>query len=108
MQNSSMESCWGTTSSSWDAGELSQVDSKWLFGSSSPNAGDEQSSCSKSTGVFAPFGYGDESESDDENATEDEDSADHTLIGRVMDTVNTARDIAHVIWNFPAFSILNP
>lgn len=32
---------------------------------------------------------------------EDEEEAimNHTLFGRVVDTVNTARDIAHVIWN---------
>jgi hypothetical protein len=101
-----MESCWGTTGSSWDTGEpASQVDSNWFRSSSSPKDGDEQSS---SRDVFVPFGYGDESESDDGSATEDEVPAEHGLFGRVIDTVNTARDIAHVIWNFPAFSILNP
>lgn len=39
------------------------------------------------SGMFMPF--------DDE----DENTAPPGLIGRVVDTVNTARDIAHVIWN---------
>ena len=30
---------------------------------------------------------------------EDEDATEASLFGRVIDTVNTARDIAHVIWN---------
>lgn len=39
------------------------------------------------SGMFMPF--------DDEN----DDAAPPGIIGRVVDTVNTARDIAHVIWN---------
>lgn len=30
---------------------------------------------------------------------EDGESPNHTLLGKVIDTVNTARDIVHVIWN---------
>ncbi|KAF3386597.1 hypothetical protein F1880_001425 [Penicillium rolfsii] len=40
-----------------------------------------------SSGMFMPYG---ESE---------REPASHGLLGRVVDTVNTARDIAHVIWN---------
>ncbi|KAJ5112948.1 hypothetical protein N7456_001482 [Penicillium angulare] len=40
-----------------------------------------------SSGMFVPDG---ENEGEPSN---------HTLLGRVVDTVNTARDIAHVIWN---------
>lgn len=39
------------------------------------------------SGMFMPF------------EDEDEDPAAPGLIGKVVDTVNTARDIAHVIWN---------
>jgi hypothetical protein len=38
-----------------------------------------------SSGMFMPY--------------EDGESPNHTLFGKVVDTVNTARDIAHVIWN---------
>lgn len=38
-----------------------------------------------SSGMFMPY--------------EDGESSNHTLFGKVVDTVNTARDIAHVIWN---------
>lgn len=41
------------------------------------------------SGMFMPY---DEDE-------DDEAAMNHTLFGRVVDTVNTARDIAHVIWN---------
>ena len=44
-----------------------------------------------SSGMFMPF--------DDEEAGNDEDNIPFGLFGRVVDTVNTARDIAHVIWN---------
>jgi hypothetical protein len=40
------------------------------------------------SGMFMPY--------DDD---EDEAALEKTLFGRVVDTVNTARDIAHVIWN---------
>jgi hypothetical protein len=40
------------------------------------------------SGMFMPF-----------NEDEDEDPQPPGIIGRVVDTVNTARDIAHVIWN---------
>ena len=40
------------------------------------------------SGMFMPY---------DED--EEEDAMNNTLFGRVVDTVNTARDIAHVIWN---------
>ncbi|KAJ5160655.1 uncharacterized protein N7482_007659 [Penicillium canariense] len=39
------------------------------------------------SGMFMPYGDG------------DGEVASHGLLGRVVDTVNTARDIAHVIWN---------
>jgi hypothetical protein len=39
--------------------------------------------------MFMPF----------EDVDEDEDPQAPGIIGRVVDTVNTARDIAHVIWN---------
>lgn len=42
------------------------------------------------SGMFMPF---DESNDDEENL------AGAGVFGRVLDTVNTARDIAHVIWN---------
>lgn len=38
-----------------------------------------------SSGMFMPY--------------EDGESTNNTIFGRVIDTVNTARDIAHVIWN---------
>lgn len=41
------------------------------------------------SGMFMPF----------EDVDEDEDPQAPGIIGRVVDTVNTARDIAHVIWN---------
>ena len=44
-----------------------------------------------SSGMFMPF--------DDEETGIDEDDIPFGLFGRVVDTVNTARDIAHVIWN---------
>lgn len=43
-----------------------------------------------SSGMFMPYGEGEESEGE---------SIGNGLFGRVVDTVNTARDIAHVIWN---------
>ena len=45
-----------------------------------------------SSGMFMPF-------DDDDEAGNDEDELPFGLLGRVVDTVNTARDIAHVIWN---------
>ena len=43
-----------------------------------------------SSGMFMPYGEGGESEGE---------PIGNGLFGRVVDTVNTARDIAHVIWN---------
>ncbi|KAJ5563836.1 hypothetical protein N7513_000078 [Penicillium frequentans] len=43
------------------------------------------------SGMFIPYG-------DPEGEREGE-PVNHTILGRVVDTVNTARDIAHVIWN---------
>ncbi|KAJ5937000.1 hypothetical protein N7466_003450 [Penicillium verhagenii] len=43
------------------------------------------------SGMFVPYG-----EPDGESEGE---TTQHTILGRVVDTVNTARDIAHVIWN---------
>lgn len=39
------------------------------------------------SGMFMPYGEG------------EGEASNHTILGRVVDTVNTARDIAHVIWN---------
>ncbi|KAJ5248647.1 hypothetical protein N7468_000098 [Penicillium chermesinum] len=39
------------------------------------------------SGMFMPYGEG------------EGEASSHTILGRVVDTVNTARDIAHVIWN---------
>ena len=45
-----------------------------------------------SSGMFMPY--------EDEDEDEDEDGTGKAgLLGRVVDTVNTAKDIAHVIWN---------
>ncbi|KAJ5622797.1 hypothetical protein N7490_011402 [Penicillium lividum] len=41
------------------------------------------------SGMFVPY----------EAGGEPEGPVNHTILGRVVDTVNTARDIAHVIWN---------
>ncbi|KAM5446226.1 protein phosphatase regulator [Microsporum audouinii] len=61
----------------------------------------EQGKYHSSAGVFMPFGYGDSS-SDGEYEWSDEveeGNSSRGVIDRVIDTVNTARDIAHVIWN---------
>jgi hypothetical protein len=42
------------------------------------------------SGMLMPYGGGEDG---------DEDVAFTGIVGRVLDTVNTARDIAHVIWN---------
>lgn len=55
----------------------------------------DQSSYQTSSGVFVPFGYEDEEEAGEDDA----DRMDYGIFGKVIDTVNTARDIAHVIWN---------
>ncbi|KAJ6150756.1 hypothetical protein N7470_007350 [Penicillium chermesinum] len=39
------------------------------------------------SGMFMPYGEG------------EGEASSHTILGRVVDTVNTARDIAHLIWN---------
>ncbi|WEW58554.1 protein phosphatase regulator [Emydomyces testavorans] len=57
---------------------------------------DDESQYLSSSGVFMPFVHGDEEV--DENF-EDGSSANPDLIGKVVNIVNTFRDIAHVLWN---------
>lgn len=55
--------------------------------SSSLSANEPMGMCRTESGMFMPFEEGESS------------AGGEGLIGRVIDTVNTARDIAHVIWN---------
>ena len=78
-------------------GSLGQRDGSYEFETSSSAANtldDEGSSLRRtSSGMFMPF------EKDEDEVDNDEDEITFGLLGRVVDTVNTARDIAHVIWN---------
>ncbi|KAK2865077.1 hypothetical protein FQN49_003937 [Arthroderma sp. PD_2] len=60
----------------------------------------EQGKYFSSSGVFMPFGYGDNSSGGEYDwPDETGEDAGRGVFNRVIDTVNTARDIAHVIWN---------
>ncbi|KAK2811986.1 hypothetical protein FQN50_001694 [Emmonsiellopsis sp. PD_5] len=48
---------------------------------------------------FLSFDYDDIHSDEHDRYEDDEENANFGLLGKVVDTVNTARDIAHVIWN---------
>lgn len=65
---------------------------------------DDRLECLSTPGssVFTPFGYPFDDATEDESEQDDElqldDPATPGVLGQVVDTVNTVRDIAHVIW----------
>lgn len=53
------------------------------------------------SGVFTPFGYGerDRAESDGSGSSSDSPTTNRGMFDKLVDTANTAKDIAYVIWN---------
>lgn len=51
------------------------------------------------SGVFTPFGYGDRAESDESGNPNGSPTANRGILDKLVDTANTAKDIAYVIWN---------
>ncbi|KAJ5307154.1 hypothetical protein N7476_007810 [Penicillium atrosanguineum] len=68
-------------------GQYTNKDRGWFMPEDADELGDRPMQLSAS-GMFVPYGEGEGGE-----------AANNGLLGRVVDTVNTARDIAHVIWN---------
>jgi hypothetical protein len=71
-------------------------DGPW-FSSPSGEILEDRGAYLSSSGMFIPFHYGDDDNDNDDS--DNDDSMKSGLFGKVVDTVNTARDIAHVIWN---------
>ncbi|KAK2735751.1 hypothetical protein FQN57_001131 [Myotisia sp. PD_48] len=71
--------------------------SEW-FPNSNDGHDDQKESDLSSSAVFLPFGY-DEADEDTSQWRDENGNENRGLIDKVMDTVNTAKDIAHVIWN---------
>lgn len=93
---------------SWGSEAASRIDSSWFGGNrkaeKEEQAKQESMPYTRSSGVFAPFEEqgrdGRRMENVDADMDEDEEfRMNYGLFGKVIDTVNTARDIAHVIWN---------
>jgi hypothetical protein len=78
------------------------LDGPW-FSSPSGEILEDRGVYLSSSGMFIPFHYGgddgDDGDDDDNDNSDNDDSMNSGLFGKVVDTVNTARDIAHVIWN---------
>ncbi|EZF30677.1 hypothetical protein TMEN_5878 [Trichophyton mentagrophytes] len=90
-----------SSSSITTSASLPSLASQWFSNSKAKATISEEGKYYSSSGVFMPFGYGDNSPDGDyewPEETEDTNSS-RGVIDRVIDTVNTARDIAHVIWN---------
>ena len=90
----------------WGSEAAARFDSSWFGGNrKDEEAAEKQESMpyAPSSGVFVPFeeqGHGRQAENVDADMDEDEEfRMNYGLFGKVIDTVNTARDIAHVIWN---------
>ncbi|EFR02214.1 hypothetical protein MGYG_05217 [Nannizzia gypsea CBS 118893] len=80
---------------------LPSLAGQWFGNSKAKASISEQGKYFSSSGVFMPFGYGDNSSDEDYEWPEEAEDTNsgRGVIDRVIDTVNTARDIAHVIWN---------
>lgn len=68
-------------------GQYTNKDRGWFVPEDQDELGDRPMQLSAS-GMFVPY-----------SESEGGETANNGLLGRVVDTVNTARDIAHVIWN---------
>ncbi|KAL1960675.1 hypothetical protein VTO42DRAFT_6505 [Malbranchea cinnamomea] len=97
------DSSWG---SKWISSDTyARFDSSWFPSrkkghEKKEESPEEETSYAGSSGVFVPFGYGnDGADQEESEEKEDEFRVHYGLFGKVIDTVNTARDIAHVIWN---------
>jgi hypothetical protein len=75
----------------------SSFDGPW-FSSASGDILEDRGLYLSSSSMFIPLQYRDDND-DDDNDNDNDDSMNTGLFGKVVDTVNTARDIAHVIWN---------
>ena len=94
-----------TSWAQWGSKAAAGFDSSWFSRSWGDKEEQQQSTpYTQSSGVFEPFEEqgrdGRQAAHVDADMDEDEEfRMNYGLFGKVIDTVNTARDIAHVIWN---------